>query len=576
MGPTDGRRGGVGAAGRQEQARRTTAAGPPWSGEPSLAAESAYRNWPDQVGSSATDATRRTSTPTTTSPPPTPPAPTRAGKTKAKTNAAATRRDAKLRARGGAPRIGRPAAALASRLRHAVEGAPPTWGMRLSSVSDGVAETRARAVIDLAMRIAEALLTTGSSAADVTATVLQLTDAYGLRSVHIDVTYTSITVSHHRGAHEDPVTIMRVVSGRATDFDRLQRIQALVANLAADPVPIAEARARFTELMERPHPYRHAVVTAASAGLAGAIAALLDGTPVVIGITLLTAVAIDRALAWVASRKLAAFFAQIVGGAIPTAVAVALMYARAHDVPALASISPSVVVTAGIVVLLAGLQLVGAAQDAIDGYYVTATGRGFEVILLTLGVVVGILLVLGAGRRLGMPAYIPPSTTFVSVVPVQLALAALVSAAFAVTTYASPRAVLVSLGTGALGWASYVVASAGGLSVQPASAVGAFAVGLGAQALGRVFRVPALAIATAGLITLLPGGMVYRGLYEYMARGSDAGLQTLMSAGTVGLALAAGVSLGTYVGRPVGEARNSATQTAALRRALKRRARAAR
>ena len=68
--------------------------------------------------------------------------------------------------------------------------------------------------------------------------------------VHIDVTYTSITVSHHRGAHEDPVTIMRVVSGRATDFDRLQRIQALVANLAADRVPIAEARARFTELME--------------------------------------------------------------------------------------------------------------------------------------------------------------------------------------------------------------------------------------------------------------------------------------------------------------------------------------
>lgn len=154
----------------------------------------------------------------------------------------------------------------------------------------------------------------------------------------------------------------------------------------------------------------------------------------------------------------------------------------------------------------------------------------------------------------------------------QMALAAVISAAFAVTTYASPRTVVVSLATGVLGWAAYLTATVGGLSVQPASAFGAFAVGLGAQALGRVCRVPALAITTTGLVTLLPGGMVYRGLYEYMARGSDAGLATLMAAGTVGLALAAGVSLGTYVGRPVGEARTSAAQTRALRRALKRRA----
>ena len=328
--------------------------------------------------------------------------------------------------------------------------------------------------------------------------------------------------------------------------------------------------------MERPHPYRRGLVSAANAGLAAAIAALLNGTALAILITLVTAVAIDRALAWVAARRLAAFFAQIVGGAIPTAVAVALMYARDHDVPGLADISPSVVVTAGIVVLLAGLQLVGAAQDAIDGYYVTATGRGFEVLLMTLGIVVGILVVLGVGQRVGMPAYVPPSTAFVASPVVQMGLAALVSAAFALTTYAGPRTVLVALASGTLGWAAYLTASAAGLAAEAASACGAFAVGLGAQALGRVFRVPALAITTAGMITLLPGGMVYRGLYEYMARGSDAGLTTLMQAGTVGLALAAGVSLGTYVGRPVGESRASASQTHALSRALKRRARPSR
>ncbi|MBW3086646.1 hypothetical protein KEM60_02875 [Austwickia sp. TVS 96-490-7B] len=463
---------------------------------------------------------------------------------------------------------------LRSRIRHAVEGSPPTWGMRLQAVSDGVEEARARAVIDLTMRIAEALLTTGSSAADVTATALQLVRAYGLRSVHVDVTYTSITVSHHRGATDDPVTIMRVVSSRTSDFDRLGRIQDLVAELAVDPVPVEEARRRFTAIMQRPHPYRRAVVTAANAVLAGFVAALLNGTLLEICITVVTATVIDRSLLWVFQRRLAAFFGQIVGGAIPTAVAVALMYARAHHVPGFAEVSPSIVVTAAIVVLLAGLQLVGAAQDAIDGYYVTATGRAFEVLLLTLGVVVGILVVLGAGARWGAPGYIAPSTAFTPSVAVQIMLAALVSAAFGISTYAGPRTVLVSMASGAIGWATYVVATFASLSVVPASALGAFSVGLVAQALGRICRVPALAITTAGIVTLLPGGMVYRGLYDYAGIGADSGLGTLATAASIGLALAAGVSLGTYVGRPVGEAGRSRAQTAALGRALSSRSRA--
>lgn len=396
----------MGAVGSQERDRNGAGRTPNRGAAYGMATlESAYQQWPDQV--STARKRRATTGERVTRSSGVRPALSRDDKTKASAKAAATRRGAKLAARGVRP------GALRSRLRRAVEGSPPTWGMRLSTVSDGVEEARARAVIDLAMRIAEALLRTGSSAADVTATVLQLTDAYGLRSVHIDVTYTSITVSHHRGAREDPVTIMRVVSGRATDFDRLQHIQDLVRDLADKPITIDQARDRFTAVMERPHAYRRGVVTAARAGLAGAIAALLDGTPLAILITVLTAVAIDRALALVAARKLAAFFAQIVGGAIPMAVAVGLMYARAHDVSGLTDVSPSVVVSAGIVVLLAGLQLVGAAQDAIDGYYVTATGRSFEVILLTLGVVVGILLVLGAGHRAGMPASItrrPPSS----------------------------------------------------------------------------------------------------------------------------------------------------------------------
>ena len=78
--------------------------------------------------------------------------------------------------------------------------AAPTWSLDLRAVTDGVDEQRARRVLDLAMRIADSLLSTGASAAEVTAAVLRIRAVYGLRSVHVDVTFTSISVCHYRGA----------------------------------------------------------------------------------------------------------------------------------------------------------------------------------------------------------------------------------------------------------------------------------------------------------------------------------------------------------------------------------------
>ena len=86
---------------------------------------------------------------------------------------------------------------------------PPTEPLSLWRGADGVDHVTARAVIDLAMRVGETLLSTGASASGVVATVLRLTDAYGLRSVHVDVSFTSISVSYHRGPDADPMTVMR-------------------------------------------------------------------------------------------------------------------------------------------------------------------------------------------------------------------------------------------------------------------------------------------------------------------------------------------------------------------------------
>ncbi len=457
--------------------------------------------------------------------------------------------------------------------RAVIAESAPTWSLDLRAIADGVEIKRSRGVIDLAMRVAEALLSTGASAADVTATVLRLTHAYGLRSVHVDVTFTSIAVSHHRGA-DDPVTIVRTVRVRSADYARLARLQELVASLEADPVDISVARARFDDIAGQPHPYRRSVVTLATAVLGVAVCVLLDGSYTEILISLFNAVVVDRVQLMLARRRLPAFFSQMVGGAIPTIGAVILIYARTNHVPGLTNVSASAVVATGIVVLLAGLSVVGAAQDAIDGYYVTACARSFEVFVLTFGIIVGVLIVLTIAQTMGAPTYLAPYSRLTGDFGVQVLASALIAGAFAVSSYAEVRTTIVCVVTGSFGWIVYAFASVFGFEQAAASGIAALVVGVMSQVLARIWRVPALALSTAGIVPLLPGLAVYRGLYQLATlsgtQGYGPGFSTLGAAMGVGLALASGVSLGTYVARAFRrDPKSSAAraQARALRRA---------
>lgn len=435
------------------------------------------------------------------------------------------------------------------------DSGPPTGTHSLWQGADGVDQRTARGVIDLAMRVGETLLSTGASASDVVATVLRLTNAYGLRSVHVDVTFTSISVSYHRGPDADPMTVMRGIKVRSTDLTRLERLQALVAEIAASPVDVEEARARFRAVVRAPHPYRRWVVTGALAAVAAAVAALLGGNWLIVALSFFTGAVVDRAQRWLAHRGVAAFFTQMVGGAIPTVVAVGLLAAISAGVPGLKGISPSLVVASGIVVLLAGLSVVGAAQDAIDGYYVTAGARGFEVLVLTLGIVVGIAGVLALGQRMGVSMQFTAAAQLSTNNVVQVLAAMVVSGAFALSAYAAPRAAFYCTLTGGLGWLTYLAAISTGMGPAAASSCAALIAGFISQLVASRLQVPALALTMAGIVPLLPGLAVYQGLFEMVHATAGVGVShggaTLLGAAGIGMGLAAGVSMGTFLARPV-------------------------
>jgi uncharacterized membrane protein YjjP (DUF1212 family) len=313
---------------------------------------------------------------------------------------------------------------------------------------------------------------------------------------------------------------------------------------------VEEAHRRLDAVVSAPSTYRRTVSALGWAGVAGSVGFLLGGGWLEALIAALTTALIEQVLRVLNRRSLPSFFQQAAGAALATGVAVLLL---AWDV----DVRTSLVVAAGIVVLLAGLSLVGAAQDAISGFPVTAAARAFEVVTLTAGIVVGIAGVLDVAQRAGIPMDVVDAAP--STVPFAVGLAAStgIAGGWALACHARPRAVVLAAVAGALAWTTYW--AAGGLGAGPALASGVAAVVLGfcGELLTDRLRIPPQLVAVCGIVPLLPGLAIYRGLFAIVV-GADieGGLAALVGAAAIGLALAAGVTLGEYLGRPISARRD--------------------
>ena len=88
--------------------------------------------------------------------------------------------------------------------------------------------------LDLALRVGEMLLSNGAGAADVTATMGSITHHLGVRQAQVDLTFTTLTMSHQERPDAPAATATRHVTHRETDFDDLTSVDLLVADLLDD------------------------------------------------------------------------------------------------------------------------------------------------------------------------------------------------------------------------------------------------------------------------------------------------------------------------------------------------------
>ena len=402
--------------------------------------------------------------------------------------------------------------------------------------------------LDFCLRVGDLLLSSGAGAADVTATMQALSWQYGVRNPEVDVTFTSVSMSYQPDPELPSFVLIRQVKQRDIDYEDLTLVDHLVRDVLRGEVELRDARTRLARIVSSGHTLPRWAATLGWGAMCAGVGLQLGGGWAVMAIAFIAAVVIDRLQTVMARRRLPAFYRQVAGGGVATLIAVGVA-APGFD------LDPSVVVTANIIMLLAGVGFMGALQDALTGFYVTAGARLTEALLATAGIIAGVGGGLQAADVLGVDVgRLDPGAAGdlrqASLVAVGSAICA---AAFAFASYA-PRRALVAIGlVAAVAMLISQSVTVDGVGRAWPTAVAAFFVGLVSYGVSGRLRVPPLVVVVPAVVPMLPGLSIYRGLSLLSEGGAStsAGLLALFTAGSVALSLASGVILGEYIAQPL-------------------------
>lgn len=404
-------------------------------------------------------------------------------------------------------------------------------------------------ILDLALRIGEILLSSGAGAADVTATMLGITQHYGLRNADVDVTFTLLRMGYQDDPEEMPVLMNRNISQRDIDYDDLTRTHDLVMDVLGDRVTVTEARARVARVNSTGHYLPRWAVVLGSGVVGGGIALVLGGGVVVTVVAAVAGLLVTMLMRTLNRHGWPMFYQQIAGGMLATMLALGT---AALDQELDLSVDTSLVITASIVLLLSGIGFMGAIQDALSGFYITAGARILEAMLATAGLIAGVSAGMALAPTFGVNliGVRPGGVTALASPPLVLVGAIVAACAFAFTCYAPLRA-LPAIGMSTLlGHLVYLAMQDPQASMPWAAACAAVTIGLVSNAIAGRVGVPPLVVVVPALVPMLPGLLIFRGL-SYMSDGQTQGVLQLSAAAATTIALSAGVIMGEFIAQPL-------------------------
>lgn len=408
-----------------------------------------------------------------------------------------------------------------------------------------LADADERATLDFALKLGETLFRFGAGALEVETSIIVVTQAFGVHETEVDITNQSISLNY-APAGKTPYTLQRVVRSWSQNYAGLAMLHRLVSAVASGDVDRDEARQRLADIRHQPKPFPKWLNTLAAGLFAATFVLFIGGGLVGAGVALLSTSLLMTVMDLMGRARIPEFFATMAGGFIATVIALVLYEL---DVP----LAPSLVVAGGIMLLLPSGRFVSAAQDAINGFPVTAAGRFVSAALIFAALIAGIMSAVVFASMLGF-AELHVDDASSSAYPtwfmaVLVFLAAVWDSIFEQSEWKLllPTA-LVSL----TGYLAYAAADALGIGPRLTPAIAAVVIGALGRYVALKMGAAQLVVAVPAILFLLPGLTIFRSMYG-IAMDTGAmmdGLVGLFNASAVIMAIAAGVVLGDTIARP--------------------------
>jgi uncharacterized membrane protein YjjP (DUF1212 family) len=228
-----------------------------------------------------------------------------------------------------------------------------------------------------------ALLEAGAETARAEETVLRLGRALGFSFVEALMTPSGVWVSVAEG-DSPPLTSLRRVERRTLALDRLVALNELSRAVTAGAVSAAEAASHLQRITTAPPPYPRSIALLggglAATGFAGLIGA--NGSEALAAFILgLAATRLRQGFRGPFADR---FLVTVLGGFTS-----GFLGSLGRLLPSL-PLRPDVLIPAGIVVLVPGIQLANAIRDVLQGDLISAASLGLEALVLALGLAGGV------------------------------------------------------------------------------------------------------------------------------------------------------------------------------------------
>lgn len=453
------------------------------------------------------------------------------------------------------------------RLRPLLRGEEPTQTIPLRGtlrgtpyrdprVTRAVAEEQAATnALDLALRVAELMLRSGSGTSGVETAAIAVGVAAGLEDLDVDLTMQSLHMQCRMPSGQT-ISRLRVVRQPRQDYARLSLVHALVDDLISGDIDIEQADAQIKEVNATPRTWSRWVVALGEGSVAGGVALILGASILGVLLAMLSGVLIIMLAGWVAKIDLPDFYLGALGGAMATVIAfIAYVYGPIDGADF------AFVVAGGIVALLPSRTLTSATEDLLSGFPVTGTARLFAVMFHTLGLIIGVASGLGISLQLALalglgfePPGIDKLAWATAPVPIVVGGALFIGFAGGLTLQNNPRMLPPAGLLCALGVVVALTATEAGLGRVTATGIAAVVIGFFARLIALRMDSPATTLLVPASFGLYPGLGIFIGLYHLTSAAGgydlEQGLVAVLSSLGVIMAIATGATLGDRLAAP--------------------------